>query len=121
MTQTTGKSAHYLDLDAVVPNSDVTVKLGGIEHKLVPITLEDFVRNTKAVQDMGTLVDAEAEMNVVRDMLSRAFPTMTVQITNKLTLIQLNTLLEFAMKHNGAKTVEKEAGEDAKAHPVQAG
>ena len=121
MTKQTAGKTTYLDLDAVVADNEVVVKLGGVEHKLVPITLEDFVRNTKIVQDMGVTTDPETEMKLVTDMLFRAFPTMTPEITNKLTLIQLNTLMEFAQKHNGTKKVEKEAGDDAAAHPAQAG
>jgi hypothetical protein len=114
-------STNYLDLDAIIPEDEITVKLGGVEHKLVPITLEDFVRNTKAVQAMGAQVDPEAEMAMVTDMLFRAFPTMTPEITGKLTLIQLNKLLEFAMEHNGAKQVQKEAAAEAKTDPTSAG
>ena len=121
MTNPTGKPTTYLDLDAVVPDNDVVVKLGGIEHTLVPITLEDFVRNTKAVQVMNASEDPDAEMGIVTDMLFRAFPSMTPEITNKLTLIQLNKLLDFAMEHNGAKRVQTEAGEDAAADPKAAG
>lgn len=121
MTNTTGKSATYLDLDAVLPDTEVTVKLGGVEHKLVPITLEDFVRNTKIVQVMGATTDPDKEMAMVTDMLFRAFPTMTQEITNKLTLVQLNRLMEFSMEHNGAKKVEQEAGKDAAADPKIAG
>ena len=60
-------------------------------------------------------------MAMVTDMLSRAFPTMTPDMTAKLTLVQLNKLLDFAMEHNGARKVEKEAGEEAAANPPQAG
>ena len=121
MTKHAGKSTTYLDLDAVVPVDSIEIKFGGVIHKLVPITLEDFVRNTKAVQEMGTQVDPQKEMEMVTDMLFRAFPTMTPELVKTLTLIQLNKLLDFAMEHNGARKVEKEAGEEAAADPPQAG
>ena len=76
MTKRTETTTQYLDLDAVVPDTEVIVKLGGVEHKLVPITLEDFVRNTKTVQSMNATADPDAEMAMVRDMLERAFPSM---------------------------------------------
>src|SRR5665213_4517497 len=115
---TTKKSARYLDLDAILPDNDVVVRLGGVEHKLVPISLEDFVKNTKAVQNMNASVDPTDEMALVCDMLFRAFPTMTPEIANKLTLIQLNALMDFAMEQNGGKKVQKEAAEEAAADPT---
>jgi hypothetical protein len=119
-TKTNERPISYLDLDAVVPDNDVVVKFGGKEHKLVPITLEDFVKNTKAVQAMGTSTDPDAEMAVIKDMLQRAFPTITPDMTLKFSLLQLNTLLDFAMKHNGSKKVEEAAEADA-ANPPMAG
>lgn len=114
------KNLVYLDLDTVVPHDEIVVRLGGIDHPLVPITLEDFVKNTKTVQDLGVITDPESEMKLVKSMLFRAFPSMTDEIVNKLTLIQLNRLLDFAMEHNGAKKVEQEAGAEAKSDPKQA-
>jgi hypothetical protein len=117
----TAKNTRYLDLDAVLPDTEVVVKLKGVEHKLVPITLADFVKNTKAVQNMAASADPEAEMAMVTDMLFRAFPSMTADITDGLTLIQLNRLLDFALANNGARKVEQEASKDAAENPTAAG
>lgn len=122
MTDTVkAKNAVYLDLDAVVPDNDVVVRLGGVDHPLVPITLEDFVRNTKTVQDLDVSTDPETEMELVKTMLFRAFPSMTPEIVNKLTLIQLNRLMDFSTEHNGTKQVDKEVSKEATPDPKPAG
>lgn len=98
----------FIDLDAIVPD-EVVVKLGGIEHKLVPLSVEDFINNTKDVEKYASeVISTEAEIEMVSKMLMRAFPTMTVEMLRKLTLPQLQTLVQFAQDHNGQRQVEKD-------------
>jgi hypothetical protein len=118
---TAGKNPIYLNLDEVVPDKEVVVMLGGVEHKLAPITLEDFVLNTRIVQNAEASVNPEKESEFVRDMLTRCFPTMTKEMIGKLTFAQLDALFKFAMEHNGASKVQQEATAEAGADPTTAG
>lgn len=106
----TQDNLNFIDLDSIVPENEVVVKLGDVRHTLVPITVEDFVANSKAIMNYAkgdkTIED---ELTLVTGMLLRAFPTMTQEMLNKLDLIKLNKLSEFAQKHNGQKKVEEQA------------
>jgi len=104
----------YLDLDAIENEVEIVVKLNGKEHALQPITVDDFIYNTKLVQDLGTNPDFEKETMTIIKMLIRAFPTMTEEELRKLPLVKLNAILDFAQKHNGSKQVEESMAEEAK-------
>lgn len=108
----------YIDLDAVDPNAnEVVIKLGGEEHKLVPITVEDFITNTKLVQSLGTSTDIEKEFEIVINMLCRSFPTIKEDQFRKLPLEKLNRILEIARANNGEEEVKKEAEAEAQENP----
>lgn len=120
------KPVTYIDLDAVVPQNEVVVKLDGADHRLVPITLEDFVKNTKLVEKLneGDKTDGEAlelQVNTLIDMVGRAFPTIGADRLRRLNIPQLNQLLDVAKSNNGQETVEKEAAAEAAANPQTAG
>lgn len=111
------ESINYLDLDAIAPDVELVVKLGGKEHRMRPLSVEDFVKNIK---DQSALAasnsDVEAEIDLVIKMLIRAFPTMKGEDLKKVELNKLWKLLEFARDNNGAKTAEG----DIKAEQEQA-
>src|SRR6202007_1538614 len=101
----TKTNTSFLDLDSIVP-PEVVVKLGGKEHKLSPITVEDFIANTKAIQDYAKgEQNLEGELELIIDMLLRAFPTMDREMLKKLSQPQLDALGAFAQQHNGSKKV----------------
>lgn len=113
--------AKYLDLDAVQADVQLTVKLGGIEHELVPVSVGDFVKNTKMIQQLEAASDdPEKHLTIIMDMLKSAFPTMTTEILNKLTLKQLEALRNVAFNNNGSQEVTQNAAKDAQAANPQA-
>jgi hypothetical protein len=99
-----------LDLDAIVPERDVVIKLDKVEHPLVPVTVENFVKNMKTMEKLGTgILDSEQEKNLIVEMLSQVFPSVPSGRFNQLTMQQLNTLLTFSREHSGEEKVEQEA------------
>jgi hypothetical protein len=99
-----------LDLDAIVPEKDVVIVLDKQEHKLVPVTVENFVKNMKTMEKLGTgALDNETEKNLIVEMLGQVFPTVPAGRFDKLTMQQLNTLLTFSRENSGEDQVEKEA------------
>lgn len=99
-----------LDLDAIVPEKDVVLKLDGKEHPLVPVTVDNFVRNMKTMQKLGTgTLDTEEEKNVIVAMLSQVFPSVPEGRFGKLSMPQLNQLLTFARSNSGEEEVATEA------------
>jgi hypothetical protein len=95
------------------------VKLGGLEHKLAQVSVEDFIANTKAVEAFRNGVQGvEAEIELAIGMLKKAFPTMIDDMLRKLNILQLNKLVEFSQRNNGTKKVEEEAAAE---NPPKAG
>jgi hypothetical protein len=105
----------FLDLDTVDQFPDVVAKLGGKEHRLVPVTVDDFVANTKLLQTLGKTGDFEEEISGLIKIILRAFPTMTEDMLRKLPLVNLNKLMGIAQDHDGTKKVTGEVQEQAAA------
>lgn len=111
----------FLDLDAVKPEVDVSIKINGTTHNLVPPSVEDFLENTKMIQAAATQTDLQAQFDMTIKMLIRAFPTLPEKDLRGLTLPQLNRLIEFAQEHSGEKKVSGEMEAAAAENPPVAG
>jgi hypothetical protein len=105
----------FIDLDAIDNFPDVTVQLGGKKHKLVPVSVDDFVANTKLLAALGKAGDIEQEVEGLKQIILRAFPTMTIEMLGKVPLVNLNKLVGVAQDHDGSNDVKKEAAEQAAA------
>jgi hypothetical protein len=103
------KATNFLDLDAVAPEVDLTVKLNGKKHKLKPLSVEDFIKNTQDQMSLSGASNVEDEVNLVLKMLTRAFPTIAEDELRAVPLNKLWKLLEFARDNNGSGKVEDEA------------
>jgi hypothetical protein len=105
----------YLDLDAIVPEKDVVVKLDGQDHKLEPVTVEQFISNIQVMEKLGSgNLNVEDEKNLIVDMLLQVFPTIKRERLNSLKLMQLNAMIDFAREHGGENKVKNEATEEAR-------
>jgi hypothetical protein len=98
----------YIDLDALAPEVDVVIKLDGQSHKLATLTVEDFIQNTKAIQELPAGSTIEQEYETVVSMLVRCFPTITKARFHKLSLVQLNAILNFARENSGQTSIEED-------------
>lgn len=119
----TDSNTTFLDLDSVVPDKQVVIKLAGEEHKLVPVTVKGFVENTKKLEAFlkKELKTTEDEVQFAIDTLLTTFPTMTAEMLHALDLFKLNKLVEFAQSHNGTKQVQDAVAEETKPDPQTAG
>lgn len=108
---TDNPNAVYLDLDGIVPEKEVYIKLDKQDHKLAPITVDQFVKNLQTMQKLGTgKLSIEEEQSLMVEMLEQVFPSVPKGRLNTLTLLQLNTLINFSREHSGEKQVEAEGG-----------
>jgi hypothetical protein len=110
---------NYLDLDAIGTEISLVVKLDGKDHQLQAISVDDFVTNLQIVQKMGTDVTVDQEIDLLVDMLSRAFPTIPKERLRKLTLPQLNALMSKAKEFNGQNAVTDEVKEKLKSEGAE--
>lgn len=116
----TDTNPNYLDLDAVKPD-EVIVNFQGKRHQLEPISLGDWIANTKAIKRLAaTAGDPEKEVEILIEMVGRSLPTMKDDLP-KLKLPQLKALQDFAMKHAGQVEGDKEAAAEAESRPQTAG
>lgn len=107
----------FLDLDALEDKDEFVIKINGEQHKLVPITVRNFVKNTKIVANLPQNMTVEEETTVIIEMLGRAFPTIPEDDLWEIPLDKLNTLLEFAQQNNGSNAVNEKAEAEAEANP----
>jgi hypothetical protein len=116
-------SPFYLDLDAVKPDETIVVKLGGNEHPLKPISIDDFIENTRTIQKLQAagVGDTSEETEIIIGMLQRAFPSMTRELIGTLDIARMRRLMEFAMEHNGTRESQKEADSAQQENPPRAG
>lgn len=115
------QSTKYLDLDAVDLDADVTINWKGVKHKLSPITVEQFIQNTKKLQEIGGKPNLEQEFEIVLVMVHNAFPTIPMADLKTIELVKLNKILEFAREYNGEQIVKADQEADAAANPPKAG
>lgn len=115
-------STHFLDLDAIEADvKEVVIKLNGEEHKLVPMSVEGWIANMKAVQALEAgVADLDKEIDAIISMVTRSFPSLTLEKLKALPLKTLNLILEFARKHNGETKADEEAKAEAAANPPAA-
>lgn len=121
MTDTPNKPVKFLDLDALTSENEITIKLNGTVHKLQPLTVGDFINNTKLIQQLGTAADMETEIEAILTLLLRTFPTMKREELVNLPVQSLNAILEFANEHNGQNDAKRKTEEASNAIPPQAG
>jgi hypothetical protein len=111
-----------IDLDAVQAEVEFVIKLDGKEHPVKPVSLEDFIANTKIMQKAATgdEISMEQELELVLSVVDRSIPTIGMERLRKLTMIQLKALQDAAMQMNGTDEVKKEAAAEAAENPRKA-
>lgn len=105
-----------LDLDAIKPEVKRAIKINGVIHEIKPITLGDYIENTKRVQELAAMEvhDPVKETEILIDMLLRAFPTVEREDLMKLPLETLTRLNELTVQITGEAQVTEEAKAEAK-------
>ena len=119
-------TTNFIDLDEVDPAvPTIVIKLNGVEHQLVPLTVEGFIANTRDQNELNKVSETdpdaiEKNISLVIKMLTRTFPTVAEDDLRKLPLAKLWKLLEFARNAGGQAEVEQEAAK-AEENPPTAG
>ena len=108
-----------IDLDAVVEDT-LAVRLHGKSHELKPVSFGDFLQNMKDLEKMGKAPSVEEELELTKRLLLRAFPSMTSEDIDAMTMGQMKLIVSEAHKFNGQDDGAKSATEEAKANPPQA-
>ena len=109
-------SVKYIDLDKLVDDA-VVIKFKGVEHTLKPVTMKNFIVNVRDIQEIGTAPGIEKEIELSVQMLVRAFPTMTRELFEEMTLDQLKQLTHLAHANNGQTDSAVEADAAANENP----
>lgn len=92
-----------LNLDELVPDTKV-IKLDGTDHVMREITVAEFIRRSKEAQEAQDAADAlgpdapmSAKTEKIIEMIHDAFPTITTERLGRLTLPQLNAVLDYTI------------------------
>ena len=88
-------TAKYLDLDAIAEESQFTFKLNGKEHQMRVATVATFAESMREIQTLALDASVESELEVIVRLVKRAFPTMSNEEVQNLTLPQLRHINDF--------------------------
>ena len=100
-----------IDLDAVLASTaEITLKLKGETHTLVPATVETFIANAKDIAAMAkasgdAISDLELGTRKSIEILHRSWPTVPKKELAALTLVALQKLVVFTRRANGEEGV----------------
>lgn len=107
MSETEG--TNYLDLDALAGQDTFSFKYKGKTHVLKETTVDDFIENTALLQNLRTDGDLKAEVDVMKKLIVRAFPSITVDEIGTMTVKQMNRLVEFSRQYGGERDTQTDA------------
>lgn len=104
----------FIDLDEVaVDTKQLAIKLNGQTHVLSPLSVEDWILNSKAIKRLESFAgDIEKEVDVLIEMITRSFKTMNASDLRKLEVKKLNRLLDIARNGDGTSEADAEAAKE---------
>lgn len=126
------RPAAFLDLDAVMPEREIVIRIFGTEYHLKQMTVQDFIEYQKKRQSTDKKLaetpdnaDTTELFQFMKDELLTLFPDMMEETLDRMTLPQLQKLVEFAQEQTADATKEAitggvEKGDDAE-DPSKAG
>lgn len=103
----------FLDLDAVAPKVDFSLKLNGVDHKLEEPSVEVFITNMQDIEKLALEASPREELELSIKMIMRSFPTIKEEELRALKLSQLQAIGDFARQASG-QDASKEAAKDEK-------
>mgnify|MGYP001073623960 CR=1 FL=1 len=106
----------FVDLDSVVDESPLQLKLNGKIHLLKVADVETFLINLKEIEELPLDASPRQEIELYMRLIKRAFPTIEDTELRKLTMAQLKKVNEVAQGVSGQK-VEQTGGDEGNATP----
>jgi hypothetical protein len=105
-----------LNLD-VLSREVRTITLGGLDHEVIDMTVEDFIETSRAIDELekDTSVTSQLESSIA--MICRRVPTLTPEQLKKLSLEKLTLILKFIkgdMDDEKTEQTAQEAGDQEK-------
>lgn len=92
----------------------VIIEIDGVKHPMQEATVETFLENMKAIEDLGIDANPRQEIEVGVGIIARAFPTLQESDIRKWTLSQIQQLSEIARGVNGEiVTSDEEVAKEA--------
>lgn len=86
--------AKILDLDEL-ETPEFALKLGGKEHVMNELTVEDFIQNTRELAKLRESTDEAEHFEAYVRMIGRMFPTIQKEDLMKLKLSQLGRIMQW--------------------------
>lgn len=110
-----------VNLDELRKPTPVVIIVDGKRHQMQPATVETFLENMKAIEELGVNATPSQEIEVMIGIITRGFPDLKEKQIRSWTLDQLRALSELARGANDeiVSDDEKEITEAAKSGNVQ--
>lgn len=128
--KTENQEVRFLDLDALAPEVAVSITIDGDNHKMVEMTVKDFIWAQKIAGESQAIKaedmkdeDYERVMERMIDVLDRQFPTCGREKIASLSIAKLTALIKFTgqLGAEGATAAIAEAAEEGKVEMVETG
>lgn len=115
---------NYLNLDEIESPETFVFTHKGKEHQLAEVSVQDFVDNAKAMQELSLKPSVSEEVELLLRILTKAFPTCPEAEFRAMEMSKLNALMEFANMKGGQSAAAKEleiAKKAVASNPPEAG
>jgi len=89
-----------INLDELRKPTPLVIVVDGARHELKPATVESFLENVKAIEDMGVNATVAQEFDAMIGIITRSFPTLTEQQVRQWSVEQLRYLVELTRGAN---------------------
>jgi len=89
-----------INLDELYKPNSVVIIVNGERHELKAATVETFIENIRAIENLGVNATPDQEIEAMIDIILRSFPTLTDKQIRQWRLEQLRAMVDFARGSN---------------------
>lgn len=87
--------SNILNLDDIAPQKvEKVIKLGGAEHQMQTLSVGDFIEQAQKMKEVEE-GNFEQELDFFLAMIGKAFPTITKEMIQGLSMSQIEALMMF--------------------------
>lgn len=101
--------AKILNVDSLVPAPQRALSIGGTEHPIAELTVENYIESTRDAQQLEGSTDQMLHLEVTIKMILRFVPTLTREQLVRLPLDTLKDIVAFVRGDDEDETPEPAA------------
>lgn len=103
----------YVNIGGVEKAPLVILTINGVEHPLKPVSVEGFLENVKAIEELALNASPVAEVEVLIGIILRGFPTLKREDVLKWDMLDIQKISLLARSGGGELAGSEESIEKA--------